>query len=136
MSTDAPNGKAANKVNGNKKTKEKKVKKETSNLVIAALVTLAAITYLTIPDPLQPLHGEAPTIQHVFYYGWLTAISTGLGVLPLIFAPNLGDFWVGISNGESPLECDMLPVPQVRALCLILFSLFTCSNRRRNDDCS
>jgi hypothetical protein len=130
MSTD---GEAANKVNG-KAASKVNVKKKTSTFVIGALIALAAITYLTIPDPLQPLHGEAPTIQHVFYYGWLTAISTGLGVLPLIFAPNLGDFWVGISNGEFLLECDILPVPQVRALFLILFSLLTCSNRRRNDD--
>lgn len=33
-----------------------------------------------------------------FYYGWLTAISTGFGAIPLAFAPNLAAYWVGISN--------------------------------------
>ena len=72
---------------------------KTSPWVYAALVLFAVITYVTKPDPLQPQHGEAPSIQHVFYYGWLTAISTGLGAIPLVFAPNLASYWVGISNG-------------------------------------
>ena len=28
---------------------------------------------------------EKPTIHEVFYYGWITAISTGLGVVPFLF---------------------------------------------------
>jgi len=66
--------------------------------VIGGIVALAVITYVTMPIPLQPLRGEEPSMQHVFYYGWLTAISTGLGVFPLIFVPNLAPYWVGISN--------------------------------------
>ena len=77
----------------------KKEKIKTAPWVYFALVIFAVITYVAKPDPLQPPRGEAPSIQHVFYYGWLTAISTGLGAIPLVFAPNLASYWVGISNG-------------------------------------
>mmetsp|Transcript_20888 Transcript_20888/g.26984 ORF Transcript_20888/g.26984 Transcript_20888/m.26984 type:complete len:328 (+) Transcript_20888:281-1264(+) len=61
-----------------------------------SLVLMAAVTYFTIPTPFQP-HGE-PTLNHVFYYGWLTALSTGLGVLPFLFIPDVATYWVGICN--------------------------------------
>ena len=93
------NGKSSSSSKG-KDSKKDKQKATTSPTVYATLAVLAAITYFAMPDPLQPHHGEEPSIQHVFYYGWLTAISTGLGVLPLVFAPNLDSFWVGISNGK------------------------------------
>lgn len=67
--------------------------------VYIALVSIAGISYVALPDPIQPHHGESPTIRHVFYYGWLTAVSTGLGAIPLALAPNLSSYWVGISNG-------------------------------------
>ena len=79
---------------------EKNKPHKTPAWVYVALVVLAITSYVTIPVPLQPHHGEEPSIQHVFYYGWLTAISTGLGAIPLAFAPNLASYWVGISNGE------------------------------------
>jgi hypothetical protein len=87
---------ATAKSNDNKK---KEVHK-TETWVYGALILFAFITYYGMPHPLQPQHGEEPTIQHVFYYGWMTAISTGLGAIPLWFAPNLSSFWVGISNGK------------------------------------
>jgi len=74
---------------------------KTSPWVWAAMLLFAAITYLTMPDPLQPPHGEPPSIQHVFYYGWLTAVFTGLGAIPLAFAPNLASYWVGLSNAVA-----------------------------------
>lgn len=77
--------------------------------VYIALLATAVISYVAMPRPLQPPHGEEPSIQHVFYYGWLTAVSTGLGAVPLAFAPNLASYWVGISNGEcSQDECDVM----------------------------
>ncbi|KAL7580084.1 hypothetical protein ACA910_012848 [Epithemia clementina (nom. ined.)] len=60
------------------------------------LVLLAIVTLLTIPTPFQA-QGE-PTIAHVFYYGWLTALSTGAGVLPFLFLPKVATYWVGVSN--------------------------------------
>eukprot|EP00934_Nitzschia_sp_Nitz4_P001987 Nitzschia sp. Nitz4//scaffold182_size44100//17418//18465//NITZ4_007252-RA/size44100-augustus-gene-0.20-mRNA-1//1//CDS//3329539559//1987//frame0 len=66
--------------------------------VVVAFVAILAITAFAIPKPLQPHHGESPSIHHVFYYGWLTAVSTGLGALPLSIVPNLPSYYVGVSN--------------------------------------
>lgn len=85
--------------NNNNNGKQRRTK-GTPMWVYGALVSFAVISYVTLPNPLQPHHGEEPSIQHVFYYGWLTAISTGLGAIPLMFAPNLASYWVGISNGR------------------------------------
>lgn len=37
----------------------------------------------------------------VWYYGWITAISTGLGVVPFIFVSEPDNFWLGISNAVA-----------------------------------
>jgi len=66
---------------------------------IVAMAVIVVFSYVTLPTPLQPV--GKPTLLHVWYYGWITAISTGLGVLPLVFMPNLDSYWVGISNGTS-----------------------------------
>lgn len=85
--------------NGSAKHDKQRIKQEfTPFWVIALLLVFVAVTIVTIPHPFQP-HGE-PTMNHVFYYGWLTALSTGLGVLPFICLPDVPTFWVGISNGE------------------------------------
>ena len=89
---------ASEKINGDDNGKVKSPK--TQPWVMGTLVGFLVFTYLSMPEPLQPHHGEEPSIHHVFYYGWLTALSTGLGVVPLMFAPNLAPYWVGISNGE------------------------------------
>jgi len=78
---------------------KRKGRTQTSPWVWACLALFALITFAAMPDPLQPPHGQAPSVQHVFYYGWLTAIFTGLGAIPLAFAPNLAAYWVGLSNG-------------------------------------
>lgn len=83
----------------NDKEKRSVVSTKTAPWVWCTLATFVIITYVTMPVPLQPPHGQAPSIQHVFYYGWLTAIFTGLGAVPLAFAPNLASYWVGLSNG-------------------------------------
>jgi len=63
---------------------------------IVSIALILFITFCCIPSPLHP--EGAPTVQHVFYYGWLTCLSTGLGVIPLIFVPNLKTYWIGIFN--------------------------------------
>lgn len=91
---------------GNERSNELRQNTETRKMhptpswVYVALLSIAAISYVALPDPLQPHHGEAPSIKHVFYYGWLTAVSTGLGAIPLAWAPNLSAYWIGISNGK------------------------------------
>mmetsp|Transcript_4307 Transcript_4307/g.10398 ORF Transcript_4307/g.10398 Transcript_4307/m.10398 type:complete len:322 (+) Transcript_4307:555-1520(+) len=80
---------------------KRKGRTQTSPWVWACLALFALITFAAMPDPLQPPHGQAPSVQHVFYYGWLTAIFTGLGAIPLAFAPNLAAYWVGLSNAVA-----------------------------------
>jgi hypothetical protein len=41
------------------------------------------------------------TSQHVWYFGWITAISTGVGVLPFFFFSEPEKYWVGASNGKK-----------------------------------
>ena len=98
---DGGDGNHVNDNDPNDKERRTMIKQSTSPWVWATLVLFAVITYAAMPDPLQPPHGQAPSIQHVFYYGWLTAIFTGLGAIPLAFAPNLAPYWVGLSNGTS-----------------------------------
>lgn len=62
----------------------------------AASILLAAISYFTYPESLQPV--GRPTLNHVWYFGWISALSTGLGVLPLIFSPDFDSYWVGVTN--------------------------------------
>jgi hypothetical protein len=85
--------------------KNRRKTQPTSPVAYFAMIAFAVISYATMPSPLQPHHGEDPSIQHVFYYGWLTAVSTGLGAVPLVFAPNLASYWVGISNGKRTSAC-------------------------------
>lgn len=64
---------------------------------ILVIVGMGLITHFTRPSTLTPV-GGTPTIQHVFYYGWIAALSTGLGALPLVFMGEVKDMWLGISN--------------------------------------
>ena len=70
--------------------------------VYLLLTAIAGITVVTRPEPFQPPHGSEPTLRHVFFYGWLTALSTGLGAVPFFFLPRVSTFFVGISNGTMP----------------------------------
>jgi hypothetical protein len=45
------------------------------------IAVLAAITIFTCPPTFAT---KEPTVLHVWYYGWLSALSTGLGAIPLM----------------------------------------------------
>lgn len=60
------------------------------------LFLLLLITYITYPADWS----QKVTIQHVWYYGWLTAVSTGLGVVPFFFIKEPDKYYMGVSNGE------------------------------------
>jgi len=38
------------------------------------------------------------TMKKVWFFGWLTAVSTGLGAIPFIFITNPGKYYMGLSN--------------------------------------
>jgi hypothetical protein len=62
-----------------------------------SLVILLVITLVTYPR-----WGDHNSVswQHVGFYGWLTCISTGGGVIPFFFVQEPQKFWMGVSNGE------------------------------------
>jgi hypothetical protein len=90
--------------NGRKRRGSKK-SSVTPKWVYALLIVFAILTIVTIPVPFHPTVQEGPTVRHVFYYGWLTAMSTGLGALPFLLFPDVATFWIGISNGTYYFCC-------------------------------
>lgn len=86
-----------------KKSKSSGIYKAVTSPLVGWMA-LILISYITYPGSLEVRHYqqhvvEDVTVGHVWYYGWITALSTGLGVLPLIFVPHLDKFWIGVSNG-------------------------------------
>jgi hypothetical protein len=61
----------------------------------ACLCTIAVITYFTMPSSIA---NQAPTIHHVWFYGWLAALCCGLGAVPLLFFGKPAPFWIALSN--------------------------------------
>ncbi|KAL7533592.1 hypothetical protein ACHAXR_005337 [Thalassiosira sp. AJA248-18] len=69
---------------------------ELRSYVIIAI--LAIITYAAYPGTTWGENALEPTMHTVFYYGWISAISTGFGVLPLCFVSEMKEYWIGVSN--------------------------------------
>lgn len=72
-------------------------KKEIDYVSYILLAVIVAITVLAYPEDLHDRESVVK-IEHVFYYGWITAISTGLGALPFFFFSDTSKFWKAISN--------------------------------------
>lgn len=83
----------------------------TGSVEVMTVLVMAAITHFARPSTLTPV-GGIPTVQHVFYYGWVAALSTGLGALPLIFLGKVTDVWLGLSNAVA---VPRLPAPPPHA---------------------
>lgn len=77
----------------------------------ALIALLAYISYATIPEGFVGSmlgggvggEGGRATLQHVWYFGWITALSTGLGTLPFVVVSEMNKWWLGVSNGAC---CD------------------------------
>ena len=65
------------------------------------IIILAIITYITYPGTTVGNNSPEPTLHTVFYYGWISAISTGFGVLPLCFVSEMKEYWIGVSNAVA-----------------------------------
>jgi hypothetical protein len=83
----------------NSNSAQQESESKTPLVTIVSFAIIALISYFTYPDTLQPV--GRPTLNHVWYFGWISALSTGLGVLPLIFSPKLDSYWIGVTNGEK-----------------------------------
>ena len=91
------------------------------------IILLALITYATFPGNSLGNKGLEPTVHTVFYYGWISAISTGFGVLPLCFFCEMKEYWIGVSNAIA-----------AGMMCAASYSLFVegCTFHDNNDDSS
>ena len=103
-----PSAKAGNHHHHGRKAASGGKAAETPSWVYASFVIFSAITIVFFPRPFHPPHGTEPSLQHVFYYGWLTALSTGLGALPFCLVPKIATYWVGVSNGPLSTRRDAL----------------------------
>mmetsp|Transcript_10552 Transcript_10552/g.16019 ORF Transcript_10552/g.16019 Transcript_10552/m.16019 type:complete len:300 (-) Transcript_10552:243-1142(-) len=63
-------------------------------LILLAVIT---VTIVFVPESIADSAGKV-TVGVVWYCGWITAVSTGLGVLPFFFVSNPNSYWMGISN--------------------------------------
>ena len=69
--------------------------KENNTVNIVLFAILLSLTILTMPHPLQTPN---PTTWHVWYYGWISAVSTGLGAVPFFWWSQPSGRWLGLSN--------------------------------------
>jgi len=86
-------------------TIKKNTKSKSSNPPIAWIdiiffVILLLLSIFTYPSNFLSGNIEHVPISFVWYYGWITAVSTGLGALPFIFFKEPTKFWLGVSNGK------------------------------------
>eukprot|EP00903_Cladosiphon_okamuranus_P006920 g6735.t1 len=70
----------------------------TSKWTWAGYLLLLAVTKYTLPGELRT---SKPTVQHVWFYGWVTALSTGAGALPLFFAYDYGKAMLAFGNAVA-----------------------------------
>lgn len=46
-------------------------------------------------------NGNRVTIEQVWFYGWITAVSTGLGAIPFVFVTKPDKYYIGLSNAMA-----------------------------------
>jgi len=63
--------------------------------------SLAAATYASVQQLPDGIYVSGRTSAHVWWYGWVTALSTGLGALPMLVFRHVSDFWLGVCNAVA-----------------------------------
>ena len=63
-------------------------------------IVLIAATVFSIRWAESDLYGGR-TAAHVWWYGWITALSTGIGALPFAFVKSTSDWWLGLANAVA-----------------------------------
>ena len=64
-------------------------------LILICIVIISAVSYGRLKV------SQKVTLEQVWFYGWVTAVSTGLGVLPVFFFSDPDAFWMGVSNAVA-----------------------------------
>ena len=59
-----------------------------------------AISVISASSVDGALYGGRST-AHVWWYGWVTALSTGLGAVPMAFATDVSEFYLGLANAVA-----------------------------------
>lgn len=78
-----------------KQMRETQKKEDVDYMGYFILCILIFVTVFTRPN-----WRDKVSVHHVWYYGWITAISTGFGAIPFYFFPEPNKFWMGVSNGR------------------------------------
>lgn len=114
-----------------KRTKKKSSPASKIDFVALFLILLVIlISIFTLPDDWTGV-----SVQHVWYYGWITAVSTGVGVLPFFFFSEPNKFWMGISNGRNSFAVNLYNIGDVFSRKVTNFKYrYIPSGCRRNDD--
>jgi len=83
----------------NSPSKEKAPKsissRPSSPSLLLTFLLLFLITLYTFPT------SSSSTKNDVFFYGWMTCLSTGLGVVPIMLLPNMSSYYLGLSNAVA-----------------------------------
>ena len=70
-------------------------------ILTLAILTATAVWYLSQTTTKQP-NEEPDSVLLVLAYGWITAVSTGLGVVPFLFTTQrLSPRWLGAANAVA-----------------------------------
>ena len=70
------------------------------NRELAMAACVLAISVISASSVDGPLYGGRSTV-HVWWYGWVTALSTGLGTVPMGFATDVSEFYLGLANAVA-----------------------------------
>lgn len=85
------------------RNKGKSFEVQSGRIDYVAYFWLAVVVILTITTyPFTNYNTDDGIVfQHVWYCGWLTAVSTGLGVVPFLFLNDPEKYYIGISNAVA-----------------------------------
>jgi len=64
-------------------------------LLLVLIVIISMVSYSRLKT------SDKVSLDQVWFYGWVTAVSTGLGVVPFFFFTDPDAFWMGVSNAVA-----------------------------------
>lgn len=74
------------------------------SVLLRAVATVALIATTAVSIVLANRNGSlygGRSAAHVWWYGWVTAVSTGLGALPMAVVKTANQFYLGLSNAMA-----------------------------------
>ena len=71
------------------------IKNNNAHMTKLGLFLLLACTFLSYPSE---HYSTFATWHDVWWYGWLTALATGIGALPFYVVREIQEYWLGICN--------------------------------------